>query len=148
SDYINYMSDDLAEQTSKPAFFEMDVDATRDKKSVSVEVDIEPYVSGNYTLFVAVVEKHTTGNATSNKETDFYQVMMKMLSDANGKSINFTDGQSEKVTFNNIDLSNTNVEEYNDLQVVAWVQDMNSQKVMQSENTGDSDALFVNTEES
>lgn len=150
-DAVDSLGDALMASNNKPAFFEMDVHASKSQnaaKKINVTVDMTPHISGEFTLYVAAVERHTTGNATTNGETDFYQVMMKMLPDANGSSINFTDGQQETKTFTDIDLSGTYIEEFNDLQVVAWIQDDNNKIIMQSENTGDSKDLGINEQNS
>ncbi len=98
---------------------------------VKVKVIGTPYISGQFTLHIAVVEKTTTGNASSNGETEFHNVMMKMVPDANGTSINATDG----TTFTErkeASLNGTNIEEYSDLQVVVFIQDDTNKMVLQS----------------
>jgi hypothetical protein len=82
-------------------------------------------------LFIAVAEKVTHNNVASNGETSFEHVMMKMVPDADGIAVDLVDRTPFTYT-NTIDLTGTNVEEWNDLMVVAWVQDDNSKDVYQS----------------
>ncbi len=98
---------------------------------VKVKVVGTPYVSGNFTLHIAVVEKETTGNVGSNGETEFFNVMMKMVPDANGTSVACTDG-TQFVERKQASLVGTNIEEMNDLEVVVFVQDDNTKAVLQS----------------
>lgn len=160
AEYLNDIPPVLTDQfndalANDPAFFDMDINANLDGTNINVTVNTTPFISGSYKLYVAVVEKHTTGNAATNGETDFYQVMMKMLPDADGTTVDFVDGEGDTQTYS-VDLADesimsgysvgqsgpTNgqqmaphVEEFNDLQVIAWIQDDSSHKVMQSVNS-------------
>ncbi len=101
-------------------------------KVVSGSVTINPFVSvEGVTLHVVVVEKETTGNVGSNGETVFKQVMMKMIPNAEGTTINIEDGTPFVFDYEQ-DLSNTHVEEYDDLEVVLFVQYNPTKEIMQS----------------
>jgi hypothetical protein len=77
------------------------------------------------------MEKVTHNNATSNGETEFHHVMMKMIPDASGTPTSFTDRQT--FSFNEtIDLTGTFVEEWDDLIVGLFVQDLGTKEVYQS----------------
>jgi hypothetical protein len=101
--------------------------------------------------FIAVQEDLTFNNVKTNGETEFHDVMKKMLPGTNGTTLgaiaansNFTVDQSH--TFpgsyilppnagSPVDHSeNHTVEEWNDLRVAAWVQDFNTGEVWQSHN--------------
>ena len=99
--------------------------------TVKVKVTGTPYISENVTLHVAVVEKTTTGNASSNGETEFHNVMMKMVPDANGTSFSITDGTSFTKRIQ-ASMNNTHVEEWTDLAVVVFLQVGNTKVVLQS----------------
>ena len=121
-------------------------------QQVCAEVDIDPLVNmanSNLTLYVAVYEKTSTGNIKNSGETVFYNIMKKMLPDHNGTSINnLTAGTTEQVnlcfTFNGnyilppnanspVNLNNNHtIENFNNLGVVAWLQDDNTKEVLQS----------------
>ncbi|MDR2084078.1 MAG: T9SS type A sorting domain-containing protein [Bacteroidales bacterium] len=94
-----------------------------DDTNVNIDFNIVAYEDlENLAVYVSVNEKHTTGNVGNNGETDFYHVMMKMLPDGNGTSTSFEQFDPQNFTFQ-YDLSNTFVEEYDDLEVVVFVQD-------------------------
>lgn len=82
-------------------------------------------------LYVVVMEKTTHNNATTNGETSFHHVMMKMVPDANGSPIELFD--REPYAFNyTANLAGTHIEEFNDLIVGIFVQHYNSKTVYQS----------------
>lgn len=78
-----------------------------------------------------VVEKETTGNVASNGETSFEHVMMKMFPNGNGTSQSFTSGVPVQFTYS-YDMSTTNVEEFDDLLVVTFIQDPTTKQVYQA----------------
>lgn len=100
---------------------------------MNVEVTTTPYLYGQYRLFVAVVEKTTTGNVASNGETSFKNVMMKMMPDASGTVLNCTAGTP--ITTNlSVDLTST-FKEANfstDHEVIVFVQDYATKEIMNS----------------
>lgn len=116
------------------SYFDMTVDYTLNGTTIDINVSTMPYIDGEYTLHVVVVEKTTTGNIMNNGETSFNNVMMKMLPNASGTLLNLTHNVSEDLNFN-YDLSGTNIEEFSDLQVVAFLQNNSSKEVMQSINS-------------
>ncbi len=120
-------------------------------KKCDLTVDMNPAddITGNLKLFVAIVEKKTTGNVGTNGETEFHWVMKKMMPDANGTTLaNFTNGtnvnKTLSYTFNGnyrlpADATNPidnatehSVEEFSDLIAVVWVQDITTKEVLQS----------------
>ncbi len=124
---------DLDAAYASPAYFEMNAVHTIDQNSqmVYVNVNINPFLNGSYTLHCAVVEKTTVGNVGNNGETEFHNVMMKMVPDANGTVANMAIGQP--LTLNlQASLSGTNIEDWSDLEVVVFLQDDSNKKVMQS----------------
>lgn len=135
------MEDGYQAEYANPAFFDMEIEASKSGKKINVEVTTTPFVNGDFVVYIAVVEKTTTGNIKNNGETEFHHVMMKMLPNAEGELVSFVDGEAHTISYEDYDLSNTNVEDFNDLHVVAWVQDPVSKKVMQSENTANNEAL-------
>ncbi len=118
---------------------------------VEVSVNLNPisdHVSPNNTLYVAVCEKTTDKNVMTNLETSFEHVMKKMLPDENGtktgpvlvsnpptKTFSYTfpgsyrlptNGQSNNI----INLATENsVEDFNNLEVVVWMQDSKTKQV-------------------
>ncbi len=123
---------DLDAELQVPGVVDLQAYYTIDaNNNVKVKVVGTPYLSGNFTMHVAVVEQTTTGNVASNGETEFYNVMMKMVPDANGTALTCTDGAAftERVQAS---LNGTNIEEMTDLQVIVFVQDDTSKAVLQA----------------
>ncbi|PLX12561.1 MAG: hypothetical protein C0598_05760 [Marinilabiliales bacterium] len=78
-----------------------------------------------------VIEKITTENASTNGETEFEHVMMKMFPNGNGTSQSFTSGVPVQFTYS-YDMSTTNVEEFDDLMLVVFIQDPSTKQVYQA----------------
>ena len=116
-----------------PAFVVVSGMHVIDGTNITVEANILPYVDLlDVTVHIAVIEKVTTGNVASNGETSFHHVMMKMLPDANGTTLNMTSGETTTLTYSH-DMADTNVEEMDDLMVVIFVQDNTNKKLFQAE---------------
>ena len=99
---------------------------------VKIDANIVPYA--NYPgvkVHMAVVEHVTTQNVASNGETEFHNVMMKMVPDANGTSASLVSGQPLNLKFN-VDMSTTFVEEMDDLLVALFIQDNSNKTIYQS----------------
>ena len=101
-------------------------------KTINVTTDVMSYVNlENVKTFVSVNEKTTTGNVGNNGETEFHHIMMKMLDNANGNDTKVESGKYQRFEFT-YDMSNTNVEDMNDLEVAVWVQNLVSGEVFNS----------------
>jgi hypothetical protein len=90
--------------------------------NVIIHANISPY--DNYPGLkaqIAVVERITTENVGSNGETEFHNVMMKMVPNADGTTVNLTSNQPVALNFTQ-DMSATNVEEMDDLRVAIFLQ--------------------------
>jgi hypothetical protein len=99
---------------------------------VSLSATVVPYADfSRLKLFAAVVEKVTYNNAGSNGQTEFRDVMMKMLPDAYGVQMNLVCGQPFLFS-TSADLDTTNIERWDDLKVVVWVEDTVERVVNQS----------------
>ena len=105
---------------------------TLDGTEMTVDVVLLPFATfENYILHVAIFEFITTGNVGNNGETEFENVMMKMVPDAYGTTVNLQDRVPYTLT-ETVDLDGTFVEEWDDLGVVVWLQEQTSQEVFQS----------------
>ena len=82
-------------------------------------------------MYVAVFEKETTGNVGTNGETSFENVMMKMVPDASGIDIDLSAMDVFEIT-QSVDLAGTNVEEWDDLGVVVFLQNYGTKEIHQS----------------
>ena len=119
-----------------PCFMTLSASHSVTGSTVNVNMDIDvtsPYNSNNLTAYIAVVENSTTGNVATNGETIFYFTMHKMLPDGNGISINsLTPGTTVSLNQSYTFPTGSNVEDFDSLSVVVFVQDDLTQEVHQS----------------
>lgn len=119
------LQNSLDAAAAKAAYFEMVAghDINVEDSSVTLTIDITPYITvDNYTVHAVVMENETTENASTNGETEFQHVTMKMIPNANGTQVSFVAGEPQTLEFT-ADLKGTNIEEYTDLSIVAFIQD-------------------------
>ncbi|MDK2908817.1 MAG: hypothetical protein PWR20_384 [Bacteroidales bacterium] len=116
---------------------------TISNKIISGDVTVLPFAHfTGVRLYVVVMEKVTHNNATTNGETSFHHVMMKMIPDANGTSLELFD--RIPYTYNyTMDLSGTHIEEFDDLIVGIFVQQYDRKDVYQS-NYSTENGVFNN----
>ncbi len=99
---------------------------------MDIDVTILPYANFNdFKLHVVVFEKLTHNNTGNNGETEFEHVMMKMVPDASGTTINLVDREPLTIT-QSVDLAGTFIEEWDDLGVAIIIQDFATTEVHQS----------------
>lgn len=125
------LSSDLTEALAKPSYFAISATKTLTGSDLTLDINTTPYLSGTYRLYAAVVEKHTYNNFASNGETEFRDVFMKMIPDAGGTTINFTNDVPVNTQLS-ANLDGLFIEEMNDLEVVIFIQDYAGKTVMQS----------------
>ncbi len=141
------------EYSAKPAFMKITAESIQWGKHIELKIEVDPAsdFSGNNTLHVAIMEKTTYDNEKSNGETDFLQVMKKMMTGAVGVNL----GALKKGTkvnkeytwdfkgdytlpFNGSSSSWINhntthsVEEFDDLMIAVWVQNISTKEVHQA----------------
>ncbi len=119
-------------EKSKPSFFTISPKAYILGTTVHATIDITPYITiNNLKVHAAVIERETRNNVATNGETSFKYVMMKMLPNASGTTVNFTDGVTHNLSFTQ-NLTGTKVEEYHDLMLVVFIQNDENKEIMQS----------------
>jgi Secretion system C-terminal sorting domain/Outer membrane protein Omp28 len=133
----------LNNSTTRPAYFTLNATKNLVGSDITINVTTTPYLSGAFKMYCAVVEKVTTGNIATNGETSFKDVMMKMLPDASGTSINFVDGVPVTTTLQ-ANLDGLFVEEMTDLEVIVFIQNTADKSIMQTKIAVD--ALLANNE--
>lgn len=140
-----------------PAFYKMEGEFSRIDKEFTMKVRFSPLAeASDERLFVAIIETKTDNNVGTNGETEFHDVMKKMVPNVNGSllpntavgawdSLSFTyefqgdyrlpsNGQAANIINHATEHS---VEEFSDLQVVAWVQNPNDLTVFQATRLSD-----------
>jgi hypothetical protein len=102
---------------------------------ITVDATVLPFTNfTNCHVFIVVMEKVTYNNHSTNGETSFEHVMMKLLPDANGTAVNLTDRTPYSI-HQVADLSSTNIERWDDIIVGVLVQDDATKEVYQSAYT-------------
>lgn len=114
----------------------------------SIEVEINPLIDYQAGLkaHIVIVEKVTVGNVMGNGETEFFNVMMKMLPDAQGTTLDALTAGNVVTLNESYDMSLTFMEQPNDLAVIVFVQNDTDKEVFQSEQAdvyGEFDAYDV-----
>ena len=118
--------------------------------SVDITVTINPLTDFPTTarLFTAIIEKKTVNNTASNGETEFHNVMKKMVPSSAGKAVTLTSGNQVIETLSHTFVGNYrlpananspinhstehSVEEFSDLTAIVWIQDVTSLTVYQA----------------
>jgi hypothetical protein len=124
--------DNFMASQEKPAFANVRGTYTTEGNIINIKADFMSYINmEDVRAFITVNEKTTTGNASSNGETEFHHVMMKMLENANGNSMNINAGEYQHLEFS-FDMSSTFVEDMNDLEVALWLQNYETMEIYNS----------------
>ncbi len=115
-----------------PAFVDISGNYEVEGNNIIIEGSVMPYIDfSNVRLHVVVVESVTYGNVGGNGETEFHYVMHKMLPNAQGTTVSLTADEAYEFS-HNYNMSNTNVEEMDDLMVVVFLQNHATKEVYQS----------------
>ena len=115
-----------------PAFVNIKGAFNINGNNINITTDIMSYVNLNKVkAFITVNEKTTTGNVGDNGETEFHHILMKMVSGVEGTDIDLKLGEHQRLEFS-YDMSNTFVEEMNDLEVAVWIQNIVTGEVFNS----------------
>ena len=144
----------LINRQTVPAFMEMEIDYTVVGQTVNATVTVTPTIdmaATNLRLYIGIVEKETYNNYMNNGESKFYQVMKKYMPDANGIIVSAVPLEANQPivfeqswTFQGNYRKPTNasnpinhatehsVENFDNLTIVAWVQNTSTRAVLQS----------------
>lgn len=134
---------DLDNAIEKPAYVKIAANHEIDEstKTIQFNANITPFITiDNCRMYVAVIENTTYGNVGNNGETEFHHVNMKLHPNGYGTSLDFVAASPQSFNFN-IDMNNTNVEEYSDLRVVVFIQNHLTKEILQSSYSTDLNAL-------
>jgi hypothetical protein len=101
--------------------------------TIHVTTNILPWDNvGSVKVLTIVMEKVTTQNTGGNGETSFHHVMMDMIPDGSGATVNLQYATPVQLKYD-VNLSSTNVEEYDDLLVAVLVQNPSTKEMLQSD---------------
>lgn len=130
----NFNQAKFNQATSEVAYVEMSLSHTFDGLNVTAEITVDPKINiQDASAHIAIVEKTTYNNTGSNGETEFHNVLMAMIPDGNGTASSLSEGV-ETIFSGNANLITTFIEEFDDLMLVAWIQDNETQSILQSES--------------
>ena len=130
SDLIPQEKMDISYNT--PSFFDIRGSFTLNGNTITVIADFMPYINiKNLKAYVTVNEKTTTKNIGNNGETEFHHILMKMLGSPSGTKLDFEAGTYQRLEFSH-DMTSTNVEELDDLEVAIWIQNPTTKEVLNS----------------
>ena len=130
-------------ENAKLGYFGLTANRNLSGNNALVNYNITPYLTGSFVLHAAVIEKVTTNNVSTNGETSFKHVMMKMVPNASGTVINCTAGTSISGQIS-ASLAGTNIEENSDLEVIVFLQNAATKEIMQSFKATDALSLEDN----
>ena len=101
---------------------------------ITSETDIP---TGDYRIHAVIYENKTTGNVGNNRETEFFQVVQKMVFGTGGKKVtSFTAGVPVKIQKGySHSTTSDNIEEMSDLRMAIFVQDNSNKRIAQAFNT-------------
>tara|TARA_Y100001934_G_scaffold72807_1_gene90504 strand:- start:273 stop:1043 length:771 start_codon:yes stop_codon:yes gene_type:complete len=147
-----YLLDNFDQFLQAPCHLRLESQHTVSGQTVEIQVGLEAggdYLSEDLVLHVAILEGVTVNNVGTNGQTEFHHVMKKMLPNADGRPLpplvtGDRMGRNYSYTFQgdyNPDTSRQNmvnhatehtVEDFDDLEVLVWVQDRVTKQVHQS----------------
>ena len=152
NDDAGYTQADFDEFQADPALISLSVSHTQTDQTVEFSVEILPLAdleSDDMVLHAAIIEGVTYDNVGTNGQTEFHHVMKKMVPDEEGTALDplvrgetvtldlsytFQGEYSSETGYSNPvdhDVEHT-VEEFEDLSVIVWVQEVESWQVHQS----------------
>jgi len=149
---LTFQHSHLLELQNIPSYMDLNVEYSVTGKTVNATATITPSIdfeNSNLVLFMAIVERRTVKNKGANGENEFLQVMKKFMPDANGIEISSLTAnvpatfQQEwefkgeyRLPINgqfpiNHDIEHS-VENFDNLTVVAWVQNISNKSILQA----------------
>ena len=129
----NYLTQaQLDERREVPAYADIRGAFSIEDDIIYVIADFMSYITlENAVAFITVNEKTTTKNTGTNGETEFHHIMMKMLKSKSGNPVSINAGEYQRLEFTH-NMSLTNVEELNDLEVALWLQNPETKEIYNS----------------
>jgi hypothetical protein len=136
----SYTAAILNQYQAKPAFMRVKGEYSLDRTTVTARATVRPFLgfpAGRLVAHMVITEAETRNNARTNGETVFYDVMKKMMPNENGTTLPaLASGQNYVLTqsFNVATLPAAQaVENFSNLHVVVFVQDVVTKQIYQGE---------------
>ena len=129
----NYITQEmLDEKYNTPAYADIRGAFSMEGDKIYVIADFLSYITlDEVVAYITVNEKTTCNNTGSNGEKEFHHILMKMLESKTGNKISLNAGEYQRLEFN-YDMSLTNVEDINDLEVALWLQNPITKEIYNS----------------
>ena len=129
----NYITQEqLDERREIPAYADIRGAFTMKGDNIHVVADFMSYIElDNVLAFITVNEKTTTENTGSNGEKEFHHILMRMLKSKSGNPVSIKAGEYQRLEATH-NMSLTNVEELNDLEVALWLQNPETKEIYNS----------------
>lgn len=133
---MNIDQDDFDEFQDAETALEIDISQAtiNNDNMVTIVSDLNPIATypAGLSARIAVVEKLTVGNVGTNGETEFFNVIMAMLPDAAGQTLDELVPDVSTTITESYDMNLSNMETKDDLAVVVFVQDDTDNSILQS----------------
>ena len=124
--------DDIDSVFGSNTFLDVRGAFTVEGNTINIIADFMSYIKiDSVRAFISINEKTTTENVATNGETEFHHIMMKMLADDKGNPINLKAGEYKRLEFS-YDMSQTFMEDINDLEVALWLQNLETHEIYNS----------------
>lgn len=125
---------DFNAANNEEAYVEIDLQYTFDGLNVFASLEVDPKLNiEDASVYFTIVEKITYNNTGSNGETEFHNVVMAMIPDGYGTATSLSEGVTASFT-GETNLITTFIEEFDDLMIVAYIQDNLTKSILQSES--------------
>lgn len=134
NDWMEKLEKDAVEMSKKKSLINMSIkNLTVDTITGAAQFDVEitAVCDMSASLVTVVTEGTTKKNRGSNGETEFHWVAMTLPGGDAGEKFDIKAGEPKTFSYE-VDLSKTNMEEYKDMEVVAFVQNVDSRQIFQS----------------
>ena len=131
-EYSVVSQEDLDASYNSPSFANIRGAFNIDGNTINITADFMSYIKmEDVRAFISINEKVTTENVGNNGETEFHHIMMKMLDSPIGNEIDIEAGEYQRFEFS-YDMTSTNVEDMNDLEVSLWLQNYETMEIYNS----------------
>ena len=152
---IGFSQQEFEDAKDLYSFMNLSAEYSVGGQTIDVSVNIDPLCNttgiwNNLVLQAAVYEKTTYNNSSVNGEIEFYNIMKKMIPDANGTPLSNLSGPNNPTTVNltytfnglynlppdsDTPIDHTiehSIEDFQNLGVAVWIQDVDTKYVLQS----------------